>query len=59
MPEAQLEIQPADESYVVAHSSQVLAYSLDDEAHVVYPFGVRQSDWAGDLPRLVTSEWQS
>ena len=59
VPEAQLEIQPADESYVVAHSSQVLAYSLDDQAHLVYPFGVRQSDWAGDLPRLVTSEWQS
>lgn len=59
VPEAQLEIQPADESYIVAHSSQVLAYSLDDQAHLVYPFGVRQSDWAGDLPRLVTSEWQS
>jgi protein SCO1 len=59
VPEAQLEIQPADDSYIVAHSSQVLAYSLDDQAHLVYPFGVRQSDWAGDLPRLVTSEWQS
>jgi protein SCO1/2 len=59
VPEAQLEIQPPDESYIVAHSSQVLAYSLDDRAHLVYPFGVRQSDWAGDLPRLVTSEWQS
>jgi protein SCO1 len=59
VPDAQLEIQPADDSYIVAHSSQVLAYSLDDQAHLVYPFGVRQSDWAGDLPRLVTSEWQS
>lgn len=59
VPAAQLEMQPADESYVVAHSSQVLAYSLDDRAHLVYPFGVRQSDWARDIPRLVTSEWQS
>jgi protein SCO1/2 len=59
VPESQLEIQPADESYVVAHSSQVLAYSLDGQAHLVYPFGVRQSDWARDVPRLVTSEWQS
>ncbi len=44
--------------YTVGHASQVIAYTLDDEAHVVYPFGIRQADWARDLPRLVsTTEW--
>ncbi len=44
----------ADGSYVVGHAAQVIAYSRDDLAHVVYPFGTRQSDWADDLPRLLT-----
>jgi protein SCO1/2 len=43
----------ADGSYVVGHAAQVIAYTRDDEAHLVYPFGTRQSDWADDLPRLL------
>ncbi len=60
VPEAVLEQPAADGKYKVGHASQVIAYSLDDEAHVVYPFGIRQADWARDLPRLVTTtEWPS
>jgi protein SCO1/2 len=57
VPEAVLE-PPSAGGYKVGHASQVIAYTLDDEAHVIYPFGIRQADWARDLPRLVaTTEW--
>jgi protein SCO1/2 len=60
LPEAVLEPPSANGSYTVGHASQVIAYTLDDEAHVVYPFGIRQTDWARDIPRLVaTTEWPS
>jgi protein SCO1/2 len=39
--------------YAVAHAAQVLAFSPDDSAHVVYPFGIRQADWMHDLPLLL------
>ena len=58
LPEAVIAKPKADGSYTVGHASQVIAYTLDDEAHIVYPFGIRQADWARDLPRLVaTTEW--
>lgn len=44
--------------YVVSHAAQVIAYTKDDLAHIVYPFGTRQADWAHDLPRLVTETWR-
>jgi len=25
--------------------------------HVIYPFGIRQQDWANDLPKLMTDKW--
>jgi protein SCO1 len=43
--------------YGVAHSSIVLAYSKDNLAHLIYPDGMSQQDWAHDLPRLVTESW--
>lgn len=39
--------------YTVGHAAQVLAFTADNLAHIVYPFGTRQEDWAHDLPRLV------
>ncbi|MFV2006444.1 MAG: SCO family protein [Longimicrobiales bacterium] len=47
-------VDPAQdpESYVVGHAAQVLAFTTDNLAHIAYPFGTRQSDWAKDLPRL-------
>jgi protein SCO1/2 len=48
----------ADSSYDVGHAAQVIAFSpADNEAHVVYPFGTRQQDWANDLPKLLTDKW--
>ena len=54
--------QPAssdtDTSYSVGHAAQVIAFSpSDNRAHVVYPFGTRQRDWAHDLPKLVKRRW--
>jgi protein SCO1 len=39
-------------SYEVGHAAQVIAFTPDDSAHVVYPFGTRQADWMHDLPLL-------
>ena len=53
VPVAGAEPPEADGSYVVGHAAQVIAYTRDGQAHVVYPFGTRQGDWAEDLPRLL------
>ena len=39
--------------YAVGHAAQVIAFEMDDTARVVYPFGIRQEDWAHDLPKLL------
>jgi protein SCO1/2 len=44
-----------DTSYAVSHAAQVLAIAADDSVRLAYPFGTRQSDWAADLPRLLTA----
>jgi cytochrome oxidase Cu insertion factor (SCO1/SenC/PrrC family)/copper(I)-binding protein len=41
------------EEYAVGHASQVVAFSPDGYARVVYPFGTRQADWVHDLPKLI------
>jgi protein SCO1/2 len=38
--------------YTIGHSAIVLAFTRDNLAHVVYPFGIRQEDWASDLALL-------
>ena len=43
--------------YTVGHAAQVIAFTADNVARVVYPFGIRQADWAHDLPRLVEGRW--
>ena len=66
--QAQLHLPPAvagaahgaDSSYDVGHAAQVIAFSpTDNLAHVVYPFGTRQQDWANDLPKLMSDRWAS
>ncbi|MBI2072282.1 MAG: SCO family protein [Gemmatimonadetes bacterium] len=47
----------ADTGYAVGHSALVVAFTADNLAHVVYPFGTRQEDWAQDLPQLVREGW--
>jgi protein SCO1/2 len=55
------QIGPSDSTgeYDVGHAAAVVAFTADDSAHVRYPFGVRQSDWAHDLPRLVGMRWSA
>jgi protein SCO1/2 len=40
-----------------AHANFVLAYTTDNLAHVIYPGGITQRDWAHDLPLLVRETW--
>ena len=45
------------DDYSVGHSARVIAFTRDNRAHVSYPFGTRQTDWAHDLPELVEGKW--
>lgn len=54
---AVIERAAADTGYAVGHSALVVAFTADNRAHVVYPFGTRQEDWAHDLPELVREGW--
>jgi len=49
----------AGDDYAVGHANFVLAYTRDNLAHVIYPGGVTQQDWAHDLPQLVNETWSS
>lgn len=52
-------IGPRDSSgaYQVGHAAAVVAFTPDNLARVMYPFGIRQADWANDLPKLLTITW--
>jgi len=53
MPPIQEDPKPTDSAtYLVGHAAQVIAFGTDGVARVEYPFGVRQEDWAHDLPLL-------
>lgn len=45
-----------DGDYLVSHAAHIMAFTRDDSAHVVFPFGTRQSDWMRELPRLVEAK---
>jgi protein SCO1/2 len=49
-------IGPRDSSgaYTVGHAAAIVAFTPDNLARVMYPFGIRQADWANDLPKLLT-----
>lgn len=54
LPEASREYANADSAnYFVGHGAQVFAFARDGFAYTIYPFGIRQEDWANDLPLLV------
>ena len=40
-------------NYFVGHGAQVFAFARDGMSYTIYPFGMRQEDWANDLPLLV------
>ena len=44
-------------NYSVSHAAFVLAYTPDNLAHTVYPFGMQQADWEHDLYKLVSQGW--
>ncbi|MBW3660791.1 MAG: SCO family protein [Gemmatimonadetes bacterium] len=41
-----------DGGYMVGHAAQVVAFAPDGRT-VLYPFGIRQSDWVHDIPLLL------
>jgi protein SCO1/2 len=43
--------------YLMGHAAQVIAFTTDNRAHVMYPSGTRQTDWAHDLQLLVRADW--
>jgi protein SCO1/2 len=54
LPPSTVTVDPVSKQTDVGHATQVLAFTPDNVAHVVYPFGTRQTTWAQDLPRLLT-----
>jgi protein SCO1/2 len=50
-------VRRAGEPDAVGHANFVLAYTTDNLAHVIYPGGLTQEDWAHDLPQLVRETW--
>lgn len=56
VPVAVAEPAGADGEYLVGHATQVLVFDRDGISRRVYPFGVRQSDWAVDLVELVEEQ---
>lgn len=47
---------PGDTTYYVDHTAMVLAFSRDNLAHVVYPFGIQQDAWSNDLALLAKDD---
>ena len=45
--------------YQVGHAGQVIAVFPDGRARYAYPFGIRQAEWAHDLPKLLTASAQT
>jgi protein SCO1 len=54
MPEAIREGElPNGGGYGMTHGAQLWAFTPDDSAHVVYPWGIQQADLAADIPKLL------
>lgn len=45
-------IEGEGDDTIVTHSTEIIAYTPDDRAHVTYPFGTRSAAWVADLPLL-------
>jgi protein SCO1/2 len=44
---------PGGGGYGMTHGAQLWAFTPDDSAHVVYPWGIQQADLAADIPKLL------
>jgi protein SCO1/2 len=53
LPPSQLGEVDSAGNYLVGHAAAVVAFTPDGLARAMYPFGIRQADWAHDLPRLL------
>ena len=47
------ETDEVDDEYYVGHPATIVGFDADDEAHTLYPFGIRQMHWHEEIPRLV------
>ena len=52
-----VETEVTAEGYTVEHVSDVLVFTQDDLAHLVYPEGISPDSWARDLTKLVHEGW--
>jgi protein SCO1/2 len=52
-----VKVETEDGGYLVGHSASVLVFTKDNLAHISFPFGTRQADWAHDLPKLAIEDW--
>ena len=44
---------PTGGGYGITHAAQIWAFTPDDSAHVMYPWGVPREDLAADIPKLL------
>ena len=44
---------PMGGGYGITHAAQIWAFTPDDSAHVMYPWGVPREDLAADIPKLL------
>ena len=47
-----------DGDYAMEHSAFVIAFGADNQAHLVYPFGIPQEAWSNDLTKLARQGWE-
>ena len=55
---AAVKLGSGETDYLMGHGAQVIAFTTHNRAHVIYPSGTRQNDWAHDLPLLVRGNWE-
>lgn len=48
-----VETEVTADGYTVVHISDVLLFTQDNVAHLVYPGGAKAADWAADLEKLL------
>jgi protein SCO1/2 len=53
LPPAQIGTADSAGNYLVGHAAAVVAFTPDGLARAMYPFGIRQADWAHDIPLLL------
>lgn len=56
LPPSQVEEPDSTGGYLVGHAAFVIAFTPDNLARAFYPSGIRQADWAHDIPLLLELE---